>query len=232
MATSKRSVERDYPFYDPPEVIWRKLHLNERAYRTFKLEEDRENLRLRDKALISLLYLTCSRASEISRAVITKANVRFSMPSVQRRQFVQIGSFIMVRELRNMKVKHIKKAGKWKPLEHGSEYPLRPEIELPLEGGLAKFTKYTQQYLASIDKRPETELFPFDRKQTWRIVNDCTGEFPHYYREMGLKLRLRLFDRDIAQLKNFSGHRRTETLMRYLTDSQRAESRTRMLEYE
>lgn len=39
---------------------------------------------------------------------------------------------------------------------------------------------------------------------------------PHYLREMGLKFWLRLYDKNIATLKDFSGHERYENILRYL----------------
>jgi len=37
-------------------------------------------------------------------------------------------------------------------------------------------------------------------------------------REMGLKFRLRLYDKNIKQVQDFSGHRSIENLLRYLAE--------------
>jgi hypothetical protein len=50
----------------------------------------------------------------------------------------------------------------------------------------------------------------------FQIVSHCTklpgedqGLMPHYLREMGLKFKLRLYDKNIKQVQDFSGHART-----------------------
>ena len=59
----------------------------------------------------------------------------------------------------------------------------------------------------------------------FQIVSHCTklpgeeqGLMPHYLREMDLKFRLRLYDKNIKQVQDFSGHRSIENLLRYLAE--------------
>ncbi|MCJ7632488.1 hypothetical protein MUP77_08875 [Candidatus Bathyarchaeota archaeon] len=60
----------------------------------------------------------------------------------------------------------------------------------------------------------------FRTKRGFQIVNYVTGYMPHYLREMGLKFWLRVFDKNVASLKDFSGHERYENLLRYLGELQ------------
>jgi len=99
-------------------------------------------------------------------------------------------------------------------IEKMEDYPLRSEIPFPLKGGLTIFTDPIVQYLDLLED--EEELFKFGTKRAWQIVNHITGEFPHYLRDMGLKMWLRLFDKDIVRLQNFSGHKRISNLAKYL----------------
>jgi len=214
----KRSVEKDYKFYDPPIIVWRKINRQEWPYR-----QNRELYVLRDKALMSLLYLSCSRVSEIVRADV---KVGF-LPSVRKNQFVKIGEFLMLRNVPIVKRKFVKKGEDWIPVENIQDYPYRQEIDMPLKGGLSIFTKLIVRYLDFLDE--EEELFKFKTKRAHQIVKYCSGEFPHYFREMGLKLRLRLFDKHLVQLKTFSGHQRLTNLTRYLEEAEMEESRKRML---
>jgi hypothetical protein len=58
-------------------------------------------------------------------------------------------------------------------------------------------------------------------------VNYCTaqgdhvrGEMQHYLRDMGLKLHMRLTNRNIKDLQKYSGHARIENLVKYLGEGQ------------
>ena len=216
----KRSVEKDYPFYDPPEIVWNKINL-----RCWDYRRNADLFRLRDKALMCLLYLSCCRVSEVVRAEV-KAGY---LPSVRKSQFVVIGDFLMFRGVKVVKHKYVKKGGRWVKIESVDDYPVREEIDMPLKGGLSKFTNVIVSYLEKLED--DEELFKFGPKRAHQIVKYCSGEFPHYFREMGLKLRLRLFDKNIVQLQEFSGHKKLDNLVRYLREIEREESRKRMLEY-
>jgi len=189
----RRSVERDYRFYDPPLEIWRKINLKKWEYKREKQNQ------IRDLALMCTLYISCSRISEIVRSKLKNRE----NPSITKKQFVTVSNFLMLRQIPVIKRK--------------GEYPLRYEIPFPLIGGLTLFTEPIEKYLATLTD--EQELFPFHRVRAYQIINHCTGEFPHYLRDMGLKMWLRIFNRDLVQLKSFSGHAYLQNLEKYLQTS-------------
>lgn len=127
------------------------------------------------------------------------------LPSITTDQFVEVGDYLMLRRVPVVKRRDVAEI---------SDYPLRNEIPLPLKGGLTVFTKPIVEYLEKL--KPEEELFKFRRARGYYIVNHITGEFPHYLREMGLKMWLRLFEKDLVRLQEFSGHATLENLARYL----------------
>lgn len=192
----KRSVERDYKFYDPPRRVYDKITKTSWEY---KVRQEFYNLR--DLALMCILYISTSRASEIVRS---KVKGGYS-PSINKSQFVPIGNYLMLRMVPIFKRRNV---------EIIVDYPLRNEIPFPLKGGLTIFTDPIVSYLELLEDNEE--LFKFNRIRAWQIVNHITGEFPHYLREMGLKMWLRIFDKDLVQLQHLSGHKRLENLAKYL----------------
>lgn len=198
IGVGKRSIERDYNFYDPPLRVWEKISRS-----TWEYKEREEFYETRDLALMCVLYLSTARISEIVRA---KVKGGYS-PSIQKKHFIDNArkNYLMLRRVPIFKRMRIEKM---------KDYPLRIEIPLPLKGGLTLFTDPIIKYLSLLED--EDELFKFMTKRAWTIVNHITGEFPHYLRDMGLKMWLRLFDMDIVRLQNFSGHKNIENLAKYL----------------
>lgn len=193
----RRSVERDYRFYDPPLEVWRKINLDQWNYK-----RDTEN-HLRDLAFMCVLYVSCSRVSEVTRASLESG----SKPSITKNQFVIVNDYLMLRNVPILK----------RQVETIYDYPFRTEIPFPLKGGLTLFVQPIQEYLNTL--QDEQELFPFKNKRGHQIVKHCSGEFPHYLRDMGLKMWLRIFSRDLVQLKSFSGHAYIRNLEKYLQTS-------------
>lgn len=272
----RRSVETDYQFYDPPEVIWEKINNRQWPYKgpsEFRPYDDPELYVCRDLAYMSLLWAATARASELCRADLYRVYYRcprcgYSMmkwlnqetlqcqqcgdsfkkdslpepelrywnskPSITKKSFRVYGDWLHIRDLPILKIKYIKKGDKWQMLNIVDDYPVRREIELPLIGGfISNFTKAIVSYVRQL--KDEEELFKFKYRRGWQIVTHCTtpldekgnpvldddgkplpGEMQHYLRDMGLKFRSRIYDRNIKDLQKFSGHRRIENLAKYL----------------
>jgi hypothetical protein len=97
---------------------------------------------------------------------------------------------------------------------------------MPLEADLSVFTYPVATYLDMLG--PDDELFKFKQARGFQIVKHVTEEFPHYFRHMGLKFRLRLYEKDLRQLQLFSGHRYIQNLVEYLEE---LEQEDKLLEY-
>jgi len=208
IGVKKRSVEKDYRFYDSPRVVWNKINGPVWDYGTRQSFYE-----VRDKAFMALEYLSTCRTSELCRADL-KVGYK---PSVTTDQF-QIEENLL--KFRNVII--LKRA-----VDNVTDYPKRNEINLPLDGGLSRFTQLIMDYLDVLGKKEE--LFKFRRGRSHQIIRHTTGEMNHYFRDMGLKLYTRLLDRNLKDLKEFSGHARVENLMKYLGEGQLEK---KLLEYE
>ena len=213
----KRSVERDYKYYDVPSIVWGKIHGAPWEYGTCQGFYE-----VRDRALMALEYLSTCRVSELCRADLMVGY----KASVTANQFHLESNLLKFRDV--IIIKRI--------VDNVEDYPKRNEIPLPLEGGLSRFTFLITDYLNMLGSREE--LFKFRRGRAHQIVRHVTGEviegkptgeMNHYFRDMGLKLYARLLDRNLKDLKEFSGHRRVENLMKYLGEGQLEK---KVLEYE
>lgn len=222
---SRRSVEKDFAFYDPPDRVWRNINSRTWPYSS----SNSLSLQLRDLSYMCLLYMTSARSSELCRANLACG----PKPSISKNQFVLDGDFLKLRNLIILKRREplLDEDGKQIHDEHGKpqyqsiqsldHYPKREEILLPRRGNLAKFTYPILDYLSYLNSNEE--LFKFKYIRGYQIVNYCTaqsdedrGDMQHYLRDMGLKLHTRLVDRSIYDLQKYSGHARISSLARYL----------------
>jgi len=94
---TRRSVERDYKFYDSPRVIYRKI-----TQATWPYSKDNmERLGLRDLAFMCLMYGSTCRSSELCR--YDKRNpegaLLFSKHSVDKSQFIIEDDLLKFREV-------------------------------------------------------------------------------------------------------------------------------------
>lgn len=228
---NKRSVERDYKFYDPPEVIRHKIE-TPGSYR-----RSSEILEIRDRALMSCQYILAARVVEVTGGP-TKAGV---IPGLMCSNIIKTPDFLMVRGLRNVKHKFIKSGPPlkdkellnqegltreekfrlrgWREITDWRDYPMREEIPIPRQGGLSWIADNIEAQLQEVGSG---ELFKISPGRSYQIVREKTGEFNHYFKDMGLKLWYRLFNRDAFKLKKFSGHARWENLERYMGDIDQA----------
>lgn len=242
---TRRSVERDYKFYDSPRVVYQKITQATWPYSDKNL--DRVLFALRDLSFMCLLYVGTFRSSELCRFTKKKDGlVLFNKPSAVKSQFIIQDGFLKFRD--NIVLKRsepVYEDGKqvfkpvkrkrpaidtegniisleyrpvYKPIESLDKYPRRVEIKMPMEGDMNIFTLPVLTYLKYLDT--EQELFPFMYRRGWQIVNKVTKEMQHYLRDMGIKFYSRLVDRNLQDLKEFTGHERIQNLTKYLGEGQ------------
>ena len=119
----------------------------------------------RDRALMSLLFLTAGRISE----VLSLTKEQFDTQA--DKNFIIIRNMILVKWL---------KTRKGKPVKHRTA-PIRDEVPLPLKGPLSRFAEFVQECLRLINE-PKDKLFKFKRHRAWQIVNFVTGQWCHWFR--------------------------------------------------
>lgn len=141
---------------------------------------------LRDKALISLIYLLCGRIGEIL--------------NLKKEQFVDQKDFLIVKEF---------------VVEKNSVNPIRDDWALPKKGTLAPFTRIILDYLKALPKK-QTKVFKIKRQRAWQIVNHITGKWCHYFRAMGEAYYMRKIFRDPVKCAVALRLRRSDTLIEYV----------------
>ena len=183
----KRRTLDDVEFKRPSELL-EMIEGKSWPYKTNK-----EFYECRDRALISLLYLTCGRVSEVL--------------SLRKKQFVfdEDPDFIIIK---NMIVVKRKKEAKRK------RRSIRDEVPLPTTGPLAPFTQFVVEYLNLLTD-PKAKLFRFGRHRAWQIVRFITGKWCHYFRSQGESWYGKIFS-NIFALKDFVGVVDASTLSDYV----------------
>jgi integrase len=161
--------------------------------KTWPYKRDREFYEKRDRALMSVLYLTCGRITE----VLSLTKKQFDLESEP--------NFIIIR---NMIVVKRKKKAKRK------SRAIRDEVPLPKEGPLAPFTKLVLDYLQLIEN-PQDKLFNIGRNRAYKIVRYVTGQWPHWFRSQGESWYGKVFS-NIFALKDYVGVVSAEVLSDYV----------------
>ena len=183
----KRRTLDDVEFQRPSEL----LEMIEN--KTWPYKTNWEFYECRDRALLSLLYLTCGRITEVL--------------SLTKKQFVfdEDPDFIIIK---NMIVVKRKKKAKRK------RRSIRDEVPLARAGPLAPFTQYVTEYLKRLNDSNQ-KLFNFGRHRAWQIVRCITGKWCHYFRSQGESWYGKVFP-NIFALKDFVGVVDASTLSDYV----------------
>jgi len=147
---------------------------------------DREFLQLRDKALISLLYLLCARIGEVLR--------------LKREQFEELKDVVLVKNFR---------------VEKNSLNPIRDDWVLPKKGRLRSFTSFVTEYLEKLPKDRNT-IFQIKRSRAHQIVKKITGKWPHWFRAMGEAYYMRNVFSEPVKFACALRLRRSDTLIEYV----------------
>lgn len=237
----KRSIER-ITYYDPPERVLNQILTGP----GWDYHYNRDLFRIRDLALITCLYVASARVTEVVGGPVqitlregdldivrgeileveeiktkdpegeplTVYKTKQELPPITRDQFILEESEIWLRDLPIIKQKFTKIGSSWVPVKTPADYPTRIEIPFFRDYEPIKpFTEILQTYLETL---PEgAPLFRFGRVRAHQIISTY-GQFPHYYRDMGLKFWKRYFNNDSFKLKKFSGHKRWDSLAKYM----------------
>lgn len=145
-----------------------------------------ELLNLRDKALISLLYLLCGRIGEVLR--------------LKREQLKIHKDFVIVENYE---------------VEKNKVNPFRDDWVLPRKGRLAPFTLFVLEYLENIP-RNRSQLFLIKRARAHQIVKHITGMWCHWFRAMGEAYYMRNVFKDPVKCASALRLRRSDTLIEYV----------------
>ena len=203
----KRAVQ-DINFYDPPGSIWKKINGTPYPY-----QADTTFLQLRDLALMSALYLSCCRITEMVGGPVACG----ILPGVTVGQFDgQDPDFLRLRSVKNIKHKYTKRAGAWVPINNPSLYPTRNEIKFPRRGSFSPFTRAIDDYLGLVSKAPQVPVFRIGVRRAQQIIDTTAGIWPHYLRDQGFRAWYRVFKLDAFKLKQFSGHKNWDSLEKYM----------------
>lgn len=205
----RRTIER-ITWYDSPSTIYENVLLNPGwSYRYHK-----QDYKIRDMALIFLLYISAARVTEIVGGKVLIGNVVKKLEPLNVDQFILEDKTLWIRGLKIVKQKYVKRGSRWLPVLEARDYPER--IPIPLFLDEEPFNKFTIIIKDHLEARPSgAPLFEMTRGRVNQIINEY-GQFPHYYRDMGLKLWKRYFENDSFKLKKFSGHKRWSSLEKYM----------------
>lgn len=147
---------------------------------------------------------------------ITVYKTKQILPPIKSDQFIVEDKEVWLRNLPVIKQKFTKVGGSWVAIKTPRDYPSRVEIPFFRQyEPIAPFTEILENYLETLPKG--APLFNFNRSRGYQIVSSY-GEWPHYYRDMGLKFWKRYFQKDSFKLKAFSGHKRWSSLEKYMNE--------------
>lgn len=237
----RRTIER-ITYYDHPGKIYDSL-INGQGW---DYRYNKPSFKIRDMALITALYVATARITEmvggpvqitvsaedldlVSGQILSMEPIEAEGPEgekieayktkqildpVTRDQFIMEDKEIWLRDLPIVKQKFIKRGNRWVPILMPRDYPLR--VEIPFfkeEDPIRPFTEILASHLETI---PEgAPVWNMTRNRAYQIIAEY-GQFPHYYRDMGLKWWKRYFKNDSFKLKKFSGHKRWSSLEKYM----------------
>lgn len=145
----------------------------------------------RDRALLSLLYLTGGRINEVLR--LRKSQFSFDDP-----EFIVIKDY----EISKRKKQTIQKEG-------------IPKIDFPLPrvGTFQPFTELVLDYL-ELTHQFKDKLFRFGRCRAWVLVKYMTGFWCHYFRSQKLSYAVNLFKSALITAK-IHGIKSPQTIAHY-----------------
>jgi integrase len=163
--------------YPTPQQLYLQITTNKWSYKIRK-----DFYELRDKALVSLLYLAMLRNSEAQR--LTKS------------QFTLEKDRLKIEAVKLSKATRISKG---KAVMRKQEF--RPEIWIPLHGERGPLGKLVLDYLNILTK--DDALFPIKNRRVHQIVTTLIGVPPHWERAFGENYLYDLWDKDILAVADY-----------------------------
>jgi len=227
----RRTINKDCHEFNTPEEILTLIKTNQWDYKGgwFKDPEDIEKYHKRDRALMSLLFITSGRINEV--LILTKSQFKEmkDMPeyeAVADKKILILSSFWVSKRRKT----HVKVRPKWNPVTEQWEtqkitvqakpHPMI-DIPLPREGMLAPFTEIIEEYLACL--RKNDRLFHFKASRAWQIVFHCSGgymdevligKWNHWFRSQSLSYFVRMI-RNATAVAKTRGIENVQTISHY-----------------
>lgn len=154
--------------------------------RSWKYSWTPDFYKLRDKALIALLFICCGRIGEVLE--------------LTKEQFKEQKHFVVLREYR---------------VEKNKVNPIRDDWALPKRGRLAPFTAIIMEYLEKLPQN-RNKLFKIKRARAHQIVKHITSKWCHWFRAMGEAHYMRTVFKDPVKCASALRLRRSDTLIEYV----------------
>ncbi len=164
MTGKDRMVLADIDYPDSPAVLYRQLMRGE----GYPYKTDKSRYLLRDRALVSILYVLGLRISEACSSTNTA-------PRLVKKQFVERTNKRTEEQYIHVK-RIILSKRRFKDKPRLSKYR---DGKLPLEGERSCFTEIIQQYLATLED--EERLFPFSPTRGWQVVKALLPEITEHW---------------------------------------------------
>lgn len=188
MGKSRRTLRNIVRTYTPEEIL-QLITARTWPYRTWA-----PFYHIRDRALLSLLFLTAGRVGEVLSLVLGQFD-RGADPE-----------FIIIRNMLTEKIG-----------PRSSNLPYREEFPLPRSGRLRPYTELVVAYLDKMEEYhiQNERLFPFSRQRAWQIVEHITGKWPHWFRAQAERMYGKKLG-DLIALKDFVNVVNITTLAKYV----------------
>lgn len=175
----------DIPFIPTSQAVLKTLQ-NSKGW---NYKHRQEYYSVRDRALVSLIYVGCLRISEVVKSPnsgIKKEQIKFSAKD---------GAYY-IEGVKLVKEK-ITRKGKKIPRKHTH----RDQVFLPSVGERKPFTEMILKWIENVSDKEY--LFDFGRVRAWQITRSLTGQWNHYFRMIGENYLYPAWGKDVMSLSEY-----------------------------
>lgn len=195
-------VLADIPFVTNASVILKTI----RESKGWDYKVNKEHYMIRDQALVSFIYVTSLRISEIV------SGDKDSSTGIKKNQLMQdIDGSYYIEGVKLVKEKFMRKG---KPVLRKHSY--REKVRLPIEGERKPFTDMILKWTSTIDENEY--LFKMTRQRAYVITSTMTGVWNHWFRMVGENYLWKRWGKNSKKLADYLQVNET-TLIHYLRDS-------------